>query len=101
MDQSFGPTQQPQGVHQMVLDQGTSAQLSAVRHSWEESLLTFRKFNTVQKALKKQIITVFDPMYLDILIDDIAGFANITAREMLDHLFLTYGNITVVDLKTN
>jgi hypothetical protein len=29
------------------------------------------------------------------------GFANITAREMLDHLFLTYGNITAVDLENN
>jgi hypothetical protein len=29
------------------------------------------------------------------------GFANITAREMLDHLFMTYCNITAVDLKNN
>jgi hypothetical protein len=29
------------------------------------------------------------------------GFANITAQEILDHLFLTYGNITVVDLENN
>jgi hypothetical protein len=32
-------------------------------------------------------------MYLDILNDDTLGFANITAREILDHLFLTYGNL--------
>jgi hypothetical protein len=38
-------------------------------------------------------------MYLDIFIDDMVGFANITAWEMLDHLFLTYGNITTVDLE--
>jgi hypothetical protein len=29
------------------------------------------------------------------------AFTNITAREMLDHLFFTYGNITIVDLKQN
>jgi hypothetical protein len=28
------------------------------------------------------------------------GFANIIAREMMDHLFITYGNITAVDLET-
>jgi hypothetical protein len=55
-------------------------------------------FNTMQQALKKQIITVFEPMYLDILNDDMVGVSNITAREMLDHLFLTYGNTTAVDL---
>jgi hypothetical protein len=82
----------------IVLDEGTTAQLSAVRHSWEEAVLTYRMFNMVQQALKKKIITVFDPLYLDILNDDMVGFANITAREMLDHLFLIYGNITAVDL---
>jgi hypothetical protein len=40
-------------------------------------------------------------MYLDVLNDDIVGFANITARAMLDHLFMAYGNITAVDLENN
>jgi hypothetical protein len=40
-------------------------------------------------------------MYLDIINDEMVGFANITAREMLDHLFMTYGNITAVDLENN
>jgi hypothetical protein len=79
----------------------TAAQLSAARHSWEETVLTYHTFNTVQKALKKQIITVFEPMYLDILNDDMVGFANITTREMFDHLCLAYGNITAVDLENN
>jgi hypothetical protein len=29
------------------------------------------------------------------------GFSNISAREMLDHLFMTYGSITAVDLENN
>jgi hypothetical protein len=29
------------------------------------------------------------------------GFANISARYMIDHLFTTYGNITMVDLENN
>jgi hypothetical protein len=80
-----------------VLDQGTASQLIAVRHSWEEAVLTYCTFNTVQQLLKKKIITVFEPLYLDILNDDMVGFANITSLEMLDHLFLTYGNITVFE----
>jgi hypothetical protein len=40
-------------------------------------------------------------MYLDVLNDDMVGFANITARAMLDHLFIAYGNITAVDLENN
>jgi hypothetical protein len=37
-------------------------------------------------------------MYLDVLNDDMVGFANITARAILEHLFIIYGNITAVDL---
>jgi hypothetical protein len=29
------------------------------------------------------------------------GYTNISARDMLDHLFETYGNITTVDLEIN
>jgi hypothetical protein len=40
-------------------------------------------------------------MYFDILNDDMVCFANITAQEMLDHLFMTYDNIADVDLENN
>jgi hypothetical protein len=42
---------------------------------------------------------VFEPMYLEILNNDMVGFANTTARDMLDHLFLSYGSTTDVDLE--
>jgi hypothetical protein len=80
---------------------GTSAQISAARHLWEEDVQTYRTCTSVQHALKKQIISVFEPMYLDILNDNMVGYANISARDMLDHLFKTYGNITAVDLEIN
>jgi hypothetical protein len=79
----------------------TSAQISAARHLWEENVQTCCTNNTVEQALKKQIIHVFEPMYLDILNDDMVRFANIYARDMLDHMFLTYGSITAVDLEHN
>jgi hypothetical protein len=40
-------------------------------------------------------------MYLDVLNDDMVGFAKISARDMLDHIFGTYGNTTAVDLEIN
>jgi hypothetical protein len=80
---------------------GISAQISAARHLWEEDVQTYRTYTSVQQALKKQIISVFEPMCLDILNDSMAGYANISARDMVDHLFDTYGNITEVDLEIN
>jgi hypothetical protein len=40
-------------------------------------------------------------MYLDILNENMVGYVNISARDMLYHLFETYGNITSVDLEIN
>jgi hypothetical protein len=77
---------------------GTDAQISAARHVWEEDVQTYRTYNSVQQALKKQIISVFEPIYLDMLNDYMVDFATISDRDMLDHLFGTYGNITAVDL---
>jgi hypothetical protein len=80
---------------------GTAAQLSAARHVWEEDVQTYRTCTSVQQALKKQIISVFEPMFLEILNDNMVGYANISARGMFDHLFETYGNIAAVDLEIN
>jgi hypothetical protein len=80
---------------------GIAAQISAAHHIWEEDVQTYRTYASVQQALKKQIISLFEPMYLDVLNDNMVGFTNISARDMLDHLFSTYGNITAVDLEIN
>jgi hypothetical protein len=40
-------------------------------------------------------------MYSDIFNDDMVGLADISAPKMLDHLFMTYGNITAIDLENN
>jgi hypothetical protein len=58
-----------------VIDGGAAAQLSAARHLWEENVQTFLPYNTVQQALMKNIITVFKPMSLEILNDNMVGFA--------------------------
>jgi hypothetical protein len=84
-----------------VTTDGTAAQLSAARHVLEEDVQTYRTCTSIQQALKKQLIGVFEPMYLEILNDNMVGYANISARDMSDHLFETYGNIIAVDLEIN
>jgi hypothetical protein len=45
-----------------VTTDGTVAQISAARHVWEEDVQTYRTCTSVQQALKKEIIGVFEPM---------------------------------------
>jgi hypothetical protein len=80
---------------------GTAAHISAAHHIWEEDVQTYRTYTSMQQALKKQIIRIFEPMYLDVLSDNMLGFASISARDTLDHLFTTESNITAVDLEIN
>jgi hypothetical protein len=80
---------------------GTASQISAAHHQWEEDVQTYQTYTSVQQALKKEIISVFEPMYLEILNANMVGYTNVSARDMLDHLFDTYGNITAVDLEIN
>jgi hypothetical protein len=80
---------------------GTAAQISAARHIWEEDVQTYCTYTSVQQTLKKQIISVFEPIYLVVLNDNMVGFANISSRDMFYHLFSTYGNIAAVDLEIN
>jgi hypothetical protein len=40
-------------------------------------------------------------MYIEILNDELVGFAITTSRDLFDHLFLSYGSITAVDIEQN
>jgi hypothetical protein len=44
---------------------GTTAALLAERHRREEAGSIFRTWSTVEQALKTQIITAFEPLYLE------------------------------------
>jgi hypothetical protein len=80
---------------------GTASQISAAKHRWEEATTAFKTYNMVQSALKNQIIKVVEPMYIENFNDDLVGFANTTSQDTLDHLFLSYGSITAVDIEQN
>jgi hypothetical protein len=77
------------------------AQLAVEQNCWEEVVTTFRTCTTVEQALKHQIIMVFKHMYLEILNNDMVGLASTTFRDILEHLFMSYGSITAVDLEQN
>jgi hypothetical protein len=69
---------------------GTAAQISAEKHRWEEANNDFKTYNTVHSQLKKQIITVVEPMYIEILNDDPVSFAKTTSRDMIEPISLLW-----------
>jgi hypothetical protein len=75
--------------------------IRALERQHDEALRVWRQFTLVQDAIKAQIIQAIEPMYLETLNNRYTGFAGITIRAMITHLYNHYGAITAHDLETN
>ena len=77
----------------------TSREVAAAKAEHEESLRVFREFNNTDKALKSLIINAVEDMYIKALKHRITGYAQVSTRQILDHLYLHYGRLTPQDLQ--
>jgi hypothetical protein len=71
------------GCGPTIMEGATFHQINWTHHQWEDDYNTFKTFYNVGQALTQKIITVVEPMYLYILNDDMVGFANTSARDMI------------------
>jgi hypothetical protein len=58
-------------------------------------------YNTLQRALKQQIIKTFDALWLQGIEDDVVAFSYVTARQMMVSIYNSYGGIRQSDLVDN
>ena len=82
------------GVHPVVALGATDAQIAHTKREHEKSTRKFRLFKTVNNALKKQIVTAIDNIYIKALRDRVTGFAARSARDILEYLYRTYRSVT-------
>ena len=61
----------------------------------------FREYHATDNALKQQVIGCVDGMYLRTLSHRVTGYANVTTRQFLVHLYATYGRLSPSDLIAN
>ena len=50
-------------------------------------------------AIKNQIVTAVEPVFLSPLVDQLAVFVQVSEFTMLNHIFISYGAIDVIKLK--
>lgn len=87
---------------QPIIPQGTTAAITAIIvRNHEEAQRSWREYNNLHLALKKQIVNALEPLFLRSLKDRNVGFNNVTLRDMLTLLFRNYGQLTPIDLKEN
>ena len=79
----------------------TQFQITALTDTHKRETVIFQEFNNTDKALKQQLLGAVDDMFTRALKNRYIGYANVTTKQLLAHLFSTYGNITSGDLRQN
>ena len=63
--------------------------------------MLFHEYNNTDKTLKQQLLEAVDDMFTCALKNRFIGYANVTTKQLLTHMFTTYGQITGNDLRLN
>jgi hypothetical protein len=66
-----------------------------------EATQVYRTYHNFDQAIKKLILESFDDAYLYALLDEIVGYANFTALQLLTHLLTYYAMIAPTELTQN
>ena len=79
----------------------TGPQMSALNRAYDSNVKKFREYCAVEGALKKQLLTAVDDIYLEEIKERYIAFGNKTLPDLLTHLYATYAKITPADLAVN
>jgi hypothetical protein len=89
------------GTLPIIPPTATQVAIRALERQHEESLRMWRTHNTVQDAIKAQIVQAINPIWIETLNNRYTGYAGVTIRDLLNHLYDRYGSITAHDLDEN
>ena len=80
---------------------GTAAQINHITATWQSDTKEFNLYNAVETSLKRLLLAAVDDSYVSSLSDNDFGFANVTTRQILQHLETTYGALDADALSAN
>ena len=78
---------------------GSAQEQALGTEKFRQNQALFRKYTSVDVALKKQIVTAVEPVFLSPLVDQLTVFGKVTKLTMLKYIFYSYGAIDEIDLK--
>ena len=78
---------------------GTTAQINAARDVWTASSLEFELCQATEKALIAQVVDAVETVYLRALLNRATGQYSTSIRNLMLHLFTTYGQLTPQQVK--
>jgi hypothetical protein len=81
---------------------GTAAAVALQRDQHERLLRQYEKFQALRSKIRAMLLQAVPKDYTSELLDARpAGYANLTPREIMDHLMENYGTISPLDLAAN
>ena len=89
------------GTSPIIPANATTSVTSAITRRFTTEAAIFKEYHATDNALKQQVIGCVDSMYLRTLSNRVTGFANVTTRQILVHLYRTYGRLSPADLIAN
>ena len=89
------------GQHPAIPAGTNAATTSAIIRHHTKDTRQWREFKNVSTALKNQLLSAVDDIYVRALRDRHVGYMNQSICNLLNHLFNNYGNITQLELEDN
>jgi hypothetical protein len=81
------------GIQAPIPVAATAAARSQLNNNYAKAVKQFKEYDTVAKALRKQIIAAVDETYIKPLKARNSGYNNVAVDAMITYLFSAYGNI--------
>ena len=91
----------PQNLGDYPQSMGSYQEQALGTEKFRQNQALFRKYTPVDRALKKQIVTTMEPVFLSPLVDQLTGFGQVSVLTILQHIFSIYRAIGEIKLEGN
>jgi hypothetical protein len=79
----------------------TANQVSLLQATHKEQLRLWNEYNTIDRALKHQLIGAVEGKFISAIRNRITGFSTLSTRTIMEHLLYTYGRILPSEIVRN
>ena len=89
------------GATVTYLPNATSARIKHADDTHDKAFILFKEYTLADKVLKQLLLVAIEEKHYRVLRNDLIGYANVTTRDLIQHLYTGYGNITSTQLANN
>jgi hypothetical protein len=79
----------------------TASHITETNRLHTNATRVYRTYHNIDQAFKKLIIDAFEDPYLNVLSNEIVGYANCTSLQFVSHLLTYYAMIAPAELTQN